>query len=206
MYIIGVDSNKKVISVDNKFARKTIKEKLILAGIDEIGNCGVAGFSLRQVAVACNVSCATPYNYFKNKEGFVVEIIQYIKYQWGLLKTEINKVYKNDEKQQLIELCVFYIKFLVGNPNYRSIIMLDNLGVDDESYNDIENARNFIELELEHYMKINNVSAREARRKSFVIRAIVFEATLLLERGDLENTPENFDFIRYCVARELALV
>lgn len=192
--------------MDNKFARKTIKEKLILAGIDEIGNCGVAGFSLRQVAVACNVSCATPYNYFKNKEGFVVEIIQYIKYQWSLLKTEINKVYKNDEKQQLIELCVFYIKFLVGNPNYRSIIMLDNIEVDDESHKDIESARNFIELELEHYMKLNNVSAREARRKSFVIRAIVFEATLLLERGDIENTPENFDFIRYCIARELALV
>ena len=192
--------------MDNKFARKTIKEKLILAGIDEIGNCGVANFSLRQVAVACNVSCATPYNYFKNKEGFVVEIIQYIKHQWSLLKTEINKLYKNDEKQLLIELCVFYIKFLVGNPNYRSIIMLDSVEVDDESYTDIENARNFIELELEHYMKINNVSAREARRKSFVIRAIVFEATLLLERGDLENTPENFDFIRYCIARELALL
>ena len=192
--------------MDNKFARKTIKEKLILAGIDEIGNCGVANFSLRQVAVACNVSCATPYNYFKNKEGFVVEIIQYIKHQWSLLKTEINKIYKNDEKQQLIELCVFYIKFLVGNPNYRSIIMLDDIAVDDESYNDIESARNFIELELEHYMKINNVSVREARRKSFVIRAIVFEATLLLERGDLDNTAESFDFIRYCIARELALI
>lgn len=192
--------------MDNKFARKTIKEKLILAGIDEIGNCGVAGFSLRQVAVACNVSCATPYNYFKNKEGFVVEIIQYIKHQWSLLKNEINKIYKNDEKQQLIELCVFYIKFLVGNPNYRSIIMLDDIVVDDENYNDIESARNFIEFELEHYMKINNVSVREARRKSFVIRAIVFEATLLLERGDLENTPENFDFIRYCIGRELALI
>ena len=192
--------------MDNKFARKTIKEKLILAGIDEIGNYGVANFSLRQVAVACNVSCATPYNYFKNKDGFVVEIIQYIKYQWSLLKTEINKIYKNDEKQKLIELCVFYIKFLVGNPNYRSIIMLDDIVVDDESNNDIDSARNFIELELEHYMKINNVSAREARRKSFVIRAIVFEATLLLERGDLDNTPENFDFIRYCIARELALI
>lgn len=192
--------------MDNKFARKTIKERLILAGIDEIGNCGVANFSLRQVAVACNVSCATPYNYFKNKEGFVLEIIQYIKYQWSLLKGEINKLYKNDEKKLLIELCVFYIKFLVGNPNYRSIIMLDNIEVDDESYSDIESARNFIELELEHYMKINNVSVRESRRKSFVIRAIVFEATLLLERGDLENTPENFDFIRYCIAKELSLV
>ena len=192
--------------MDNKFARKTIKERLILAGIDEIGNCGVANFSLRQVAVACNVSCATPYNYFKNKEGFVVEIISYIKHQWSLLKTEMSKLYKNDEKQLLIELCVFYIKFLVGNPNYRSIIMLDSIEVDDESYTDIASARNFIELELEHYMKINNVSAREARRKSFVIRAIVFEATLLLEKGDLENTAENFDFIRYCIAKELALV
>lgn len=192
--------------MDNKFARKTIKERLILAGIDEIGNSGVANFSLRQVAVACNVSCATPYNYFKNKEGFVLEIVQYIKYQWSLLKTEINKLYRNDEKQLLIELCVFYIKFLVGNPNYRSIIMLDSIEVDDESYTDIESARNFIELELEHYMKINNVSAREARRKSFTIRAIVFEATLLLERGDLENTPENFDFIRYCIAKELSLI
>ena len=192
--------------MDNKCARKTIKERLILSGIDEIGNCGVAGFSLRQVAVSCNVSCATPYNYFKNKEGFVVEIIQYIKHQWSLLKNEINKLYKNDEKQLLIELCVFYIKFLVGNPNYRSIIMLDGIEVDDESFSDIESARNFIEIELEHYMKINNISAREARRKSFVIRAIVFEATLLLERGDLENTPENFDFIRYCIAKELALV
>lgn len=192
--------------MDNKFARKTIKERLILAGIDEIGNCGVAGFSLRQVAVACNVSCATPYNYFKNKEGFVLEIIQYIKYQWSLLKGEICKLYRNDEKQLLIELCVFYIKFLVGNPNYRSIIMLDSFEVDDESYNDIESARNFIELELEHYMKTNNVGTREARRKSFVIRAIVFEATLLLERGDLENTPESFDFIRYCISKELALI
>ena len=192
--------------MDNKFARKTIKERLILAGIDEIGNCGVANFSLRQVAVACNVSCATPYNYFKNKEGFVVEIIQYIKHQWSLLKGEINKLYRNDEKQLLIELCIFYIKFLVGNPNYRSIIMLDSVEVDDESYTDIENARHFIELELEHYIKINNVSAREARRKSFTIRAIVFEATLLLERGDIENTPESFDFIRYCISKELSLM
>lgn len=192
--------------MDNKFARKTIRERLILAGIDEIGSYGVAGFSLRQVAMACNVSCATPYNYFKNKEGFVLEIIQYIKNQWQLLKAEIDKLYRNDEKQLLIELCVYYVKFLYGNPNYRSIILLDSFEIDDESNTDKDNARNFIELELEHYMKLNNVSKREARRKSFVIRAIVFEAALLLERGDLQNTSENFDFLRYCISKELTLV
>lgn len=192
--------------MDNKFARKTIKEKLILAGIDEIGERGVAGFSLRQVAVACNVSCATPYNYFKNKDGFILEIIRYIRDQWALMKEEIARHYRNEEKQMLVEMCVYYIRFLIANPNYRSIIMLDNLEIDEDQKSDIENARNFISIELEHYLKINNVNERESNRKKFVIRAITYEAAILLERGDVENTPENFEFIRYCISRELAVV
>ena len=192
--------------MDNKFARKTIKERLILAGIDEIGRSGVAGFSLRQVAVACNVSCATPYNYFKNKDGFVLEIIRYIRDQWSLMKSEISKIYRDDEKNMLVEMCVYYIKFLVANPNYRSIIMLDGIGVDAEQKKEIEEARNFIYLELEHYLKINNVNERESNRKRFVTRAITYEAAILLERGDVENTQESFEFIRYCISRELAVI
>lgn len=192
--------------MDNKFARKTIKERLILAGIDEIGKIGIAGFSLRQVAVACNVSCATPYNYFKNKDGFVLEIIRYIRDQWSLMKSEISKIYRDDEKNMLVEMCVYYIKFLVANPNYRSIIMLDGIGVDADQKKEIEEARNFIYLELEHYLKINNVNERESNRKRFVTRAITYEAAILLERGDVENTPESFEFIRYCISRELAVI
>ena len=192
--------------MDNKLARKTIKEKLILSGIDEIGACGVSGFSLRQVALSCNVSCATPYNYFKNKDGFILEIIRYIRDQWILMKTEINKLYADDEKQKLVELCIYYLRFLMANPNYRSIIMLSDLEIDDEQKAEVESARSFIELELEHYLKINNVSEREAKRKKFVIRAIIYEAALLLERGDIEDSPENFEFLRYCVMRELSIV
>lgn len=192
--------------MDNKFARKTIKEKLILAGIDEIGERGVAGFSLRQVAVSCNVSCATPYNYFKNKDGFILEIIRYIRDQWSLVKEEIARHYRNEEKQMLVEMCVYYIRFLIANPNYRSIIMLDNLEVEEDQRSEVEGARNFISIELEHYLKINNVNERESNRKKFVIRAITYEAAILLERGDVENTPENFEFIRYCISRELAVL
>ena len=206
--VLSIIMLKKAVktTMDNKFARKTIKERLILAGIDEIGRSGVAGFSLRQVAVACNVSCATPYNYFKNKDGFVLEIIRYIRDQWSLMKSEISKIYRDDEKNMLVEMCVYYIKFLVANPNYRSIIMLDGIGVDAEQKKEIEEARNFIYLELEHYLKINNVNERESNRKRFVTRAITYEAAILLERGDVENTQESFEFIRYCISRELAVI
>lgn len=206
--VLSIIMLKKAVKtiMDNKFARKTIKERLILAGIDEIGKIGIAGFSLRQVAVACNVSCATPYNYFKNKDGFVLEIIRYIRDQWSLMKSEISKIYRDDEKNMLVEMCVYYIKFLVANPNYRSIIMLDGIGVDAEQKKEIEEARNFIYLELEHYLKINNVNERESNRKRFVTRAITYEAAILLERGDVENTPESFEFIRYCISRELAVI
>lgn len=191
--------------MDNKFARKTIKERLILAGIDEIGECGVAGFSLRRVAVACNVSCATPYNYFKNKDGFILEIIHYIRDQWSLMKGEIAKIYRDDEKNMLVEMCIYYIKFLVANPNYRSILMLEGVAVDADQKKEIEAARNFMYLELEHYLKINNVNERESNRKRFVTRAITYEAAILIERGDVENTPESFEFIRYCISRELTV-
>ncbi len=182
--------------MENSAARTTIKERLILAGIDEIGNCGLSEFSLRQVALACNVSCATPYNYFKNKEGFIKEIKGYLMSQWELFKTEIVSAHREDERNMLAQICVYFIKFLIANPNYRDIIMsnLENSG---------DFTRDFMELELEHYLKINSFGEKETKRKIFAIRAITYEAALMFENGELPNTEESFDFVRYCVKKEL---
>lgn len=188
--------------MEDSIVRTTIKEKLILAGIEEIGNCGISDFSFRHVAAMCNVSCATPYNYFKNKDGFIKEIKKYIREQWLLFKSEIISNYRDDERRMLAEIAVFYVRFLIANPNYRSVIMAashDGLNAEDD------HTRDFMDIELEHYMKINSFGEREAKRKSFVIRAIVYEAALLFEKNEIENREENFDFLRYCVIKELMI-
>ena len=56
--------------------QKNMRERLLLAGIDEINTQGVTGFSIRRVAENCGVSCAAPYKHFKDKRDFIASIIE----------------------------------------------------------------------------------------------------------------------------------
>ena len=97
----------------------TLRHRLLVAGTNEIGQYGIANFSLRRVAAACGTSCAAPYRHFKNKEAFILEILRYIEGQWELLCSQILSLYEGDIRKQLIEVCIAYIRFWVANPNYR---------------------------------------------------------------------------------------
>ena len=62
-------------------ALKALRERIILSGIAEISRNGITGFSMRRVAASCNISCATPYSYFENKDNFILEMLRYIRAQ-----------------------------------------------------------------------------------------------------------------------------
>ena len=53
--------------MEEEYFSDTVRDKLIIAGADEISRYGMTNFSLRRVAATCNVSCAAPYKHFKNK-------------------------------------------------------------------------------------------------------------------------------------------
>ena len=58
------------------------RERLILAGIQELEANGLSGFSLRKVAQRCGVSCAAPYKHFKDKGELVLAIAEHYNAQW----------------------------------------------------------------------------------------------------------------------------
>ena len=58
------------------------KEKLIIAGMDDIRFHGVQGFSLRRAAAACGVSCAAPYKHFADKQELFGAMIEYVEKAW----------------------------------------------------------------------------------------------------------------------------
>ena len=58
------------------------RERLILAGVEELNAYGVQHFSTRRVAKACGVSCAAPYKHFKDTHAFIAEILGYINRQY----------------------------------------------------------------------------------------------------------------------------
>ncbi|MBR5230556.1 MAG: TetR family transcriptional regulator [Firmicutes bacterium] len=160
-----------------------LKEKLLVAGIDEIANHGVKDFSLRRVAAACGASCAAPYKHFKNKEEFIEQIIGYVEKRWNLLATQISSAI-SDDRQRIAELCVANIRFKIANPIY-------TVGSSDD----------IIAAELKTYCDNNELSNGESR--IFAVSALVAGTAALIECGKLENKPETLELLRSRVLSEL---
>lgn len=172
-----------------------IKEKLILAGIQEIEKNGVRNFSLRQVAKRCNVSCAAPFKHFKDKEDFINAINKYIYERWYIRQEKIKNKYPDDVETQLFEMIIEYIRFYVEFPYFIPIVLLNdslNNGKGGELKHDLSiSARRLIR----RYCAQTNMDKSTEKRKTFIMKSIIYGAALLISNGDLEYNEENFELI-----------
>ncbi|MGN1081322.1 MAG: TetR/AcrR family transcriptional regulator [Acutalibacteraceae bacterium] len=167
---------------------EALREKLIIAGADEIEKHGVSDFSLRRVASACGASCAAPYKHFKSKDEFVAEVAKYISGKWELLRDQIEKSY-DDKKTRIVELCVANVKFRVSNPLYGKISSFDSSPTD------------FIRSEIGWYCS----SHPEIDEKSaaFTVSALVCGTASLILSGEVENSANTFSLLRERISSEL---
>ena len=109
--------------MENNFIEKSVRTRLIVAGINELEERGIRDFSLRRAALRAEVSCAAPYRHFKDKEEFISEIIKYISSKWMLLCREIERIFADDKRRLIIELATSNLRFWLANANYRSVLM-----------------------------------------------------------------------------------
>lgn len=179
--------------MEDEFFSDTVRDRLIVAGADEISQYGMNNFSLRRVASACNISCAAPYKHFKNKEDFILEIIRYINRQWELLYEQILTLFEDDSLRKLTEVCVAYVRFWVANPNYRSV-----LAVSEQEPTSVS-----IDGMIRKYCTDKGADDYEAERTVIAIKALVYGVTVMIESGELENTPKTYEYIRATLEKEL---
>jgi len=183
----------------------SVKEKLILAGIEEIEQNGVQYFSLRRVAGKCKVSCAAPYKHFDGKLGLVIAIIEYINEQWYKRQEVVVAKLQGDYRRQLTEISLEYIRFLVENPHFRSIIML-NFGKMDVSQAHMKSELSCCTQNLiRKYCEQVNLSRDKEIMKTFVVRSLIYGAAIMIDNGELENNGKNFEFISKAIEREFDL-
>lgn len=185
--------------------QKNMRETLVLAGINEINAHGVHGFSIRRVAEACGVSCAAPYKHFKDKREFIAAIIEYVNGQWRERQQQVLSVCNSSIREQLVEVSVNYIRFLMEKPFYRSILMLK----DDEFDNIYHKVRGHMssrsqQLEREFFAS-SDMDIPTQRRKLYVVRALIFGAIFMFDTGEMQYNEETMDWIRYNIDREFDL-
>lgn len=181
----------------------TVKEKLIIAGISELERHGIADFSLRRVASSCNVSCAAPYKHFPGKEDFIREIVGYIHNQWIMLQSQVMSVFENDTGKQLTEMCVAYIRFWIGNRNFRAVLMMNtDTIVSGESNTKQHMSQCIRELSAKYCMEKG--AAEDVQEElAFCINALVYGAALMTDSNMLSGNEDTINMLRKSIEKEL---
>ncbi len=179
---------------------------MILAGIEELNQNGIQRFSVRRVANICGVSCAAPYKHYKDKQSFIAAILTYIDEKWEARQNTVTKQFAAaPTREKLLNVCMEYIRFLVENPHLRSIIMF-KLDVNDKEFSILRGKLSKPTYALvSQYCTEVGMSADVRRRKTFVVRSLIYGAALMFDNGELAYTPENQEFVAYSIDREFDL-
>jgi AcrR family transcriptional regulator len=184
---------------------KNVREQLIIAGIQEINEYGLQSFSIRRIANECGVSCAAPYKHFRDRQSFIAAIIDYINKQWFERQQKILKALPNDTRRQLVETSLDYVRFLVENPHFRSIIMLKDEEFDSEYKNLRGKISGLSQGLIKRYCKEANMSEDSEKRKTYIVRSLIYGASLMFDNGELEYNEENMRFVEFSIDREFDL-
>ena len=115
-----------------------LRNALIEAGIELINDKGIHQFSLRRVAVICEVSHTAPYAHFKDIDSLLHAMSEHVAVQF----TEtLNAVIEGREIEESVitELGKAYIAFFIKHPNYFQFLFYQSglkIDLDDEKSSD----------------------------------------------------------------------
>ena len=185
--------------------RTNNREALINAGVAEINRKGLNGFSMRHAAEVCGVSCAAPAKHFGDKNGFIAAIIKKIIKQWHDIQRGIVEQSDGDIRKALVESSVEYVKFLVENPHFISIIT-----VKDDDFTSIYRDLRF---ELSYatgrmvlkYCKQVGMPIEVRERKLYVVRSLIYGAALMFDNKEMRYNESNLQYVREMIDREFDL-
>ncbi|MBQ2678076.1 MAG: TetR/AcrR family transcriptional regulator [Firmicutes bacterium] len=185
--------------------RTNNREALINAGVAEINRKGLNGFSMRHAAEVCGVSCAAPAKHFGDKNGFIAAIIKKIIKQWHDVQRGIVEKSGGDIRKALVESGVEYVKFLVENPHFISIIT-----VKDDDFTSIYRDLRF---ELSYatgrmvlkYCKQVGMPIEVRERKLYVVRSLIYGAALMFDNKEMRYNESNLQYVREMIDREFDL-
>lgn len=191
--------------MEEYYATEAIRERLIIAGIRELELHGLNDFSLRRVAMSCEVSCAAPYRHFKGKEDLILEIIRYINRQWELLQEQITNAFPQDLKKQLVEIGIAHIRFWIANPNFRSVLLLEESSANNPRSSERKKISGRLNDAVRSYCTEERISSEQAEEIAYAYQALIYGTVLMLGNQELENTPQTIARIRSRLTSVLTL-
>lgn len=179
-----------------------LRQALILGGIREINTNGITGFSLRRVAEACGVSCAAPYRHFKDKKALIAAIIDYVNEQWAQRQEEVLANCSDSLREQIVEISVNYVRFLMEQPDYRTVLMLKDAEFDNLYHKKRTQFGSLSQTLSGQLFTMSGLERDVWERKTMVFRGLIFGMVMLFDAGEFEYNETNLQHLRYTLDRE----
>lgn len=183
-----------------------LREALILAGIHEINANGIAAFSIRRVAESCGVSSAAPYRHFESKRDFIAAIIDYVNDQWAERQEEILAEVGGGLREQIIAICIGYVRFLMDVPTYRNILMLKDEEFDNLYHKKRTQFGSLSQTLNAQLLQASGYSQEVWERKLMTVRALIFGVLVLFDAGEFEYNDQTMEYLRYTINREFEIL
>jgi AcrR family transcriptional regulator len=173
--------------MEENYIEESVKKRLILAGLKELESHGTVDFSLRRVALSAEVSCAAPYRHFKSREDLIEAIIAYIKKQWLLMCHTIEEAMP-DLDARVCALCVAYMRFWIGNPNFRGVLFLSD-------HADVLGFAAKLTEALSALASMRGEGDTYVKNVRTTLLTLVYGSVFLMLRGELSASKEALDRI-----------
>ena len=178
------------------------REKLILAGMEEIRLHGIQGFSLRRAAKSCGVSCAAPYKHFSDKEEIFSAMVSYVNEKWRSRLKEKLIVSSHSVENVIADTAVDYVDFLCSNPHFRSVLMIKETGLDSPISIQSVGLSIPVKRLFVIYGRKKGLDGAELRSRIFMIRSLIYGATIILG-SDPAMREAKGDALRRAILAEL---
>ncbi len=172
---------------------KSVRERLVISGLKELHEHGIADFSLRRVAIDAQVSCAAPYRHFKDKNELIGAIIEYIASRWRLLCREISSAFSYDKGRLVLELSVASLRFWIANGSFRTILMTADVRFADML---AEFDKPIDEAVVAYFAECTDSISSSAADCIYTIHALISGTVLLITQGRLSPSAAAVDELR----------
>lgn len=178
------------------------KEKFIDAALKELYLYGTAGFSIRNVAKECGLSCAAPYRHFKNKNELIEEVINAVSERWRKRVVSITENHHGTTREKIIDIAIEYIRFLCENPGYFTVAVMNEKFLSPEQVRKKSLVSQEVRDIIDGYGKEVGMSEEAKKRKTFIVRALILGTAEMMTADSLRYTEENLNMVRSCIDRE----
>ena len=171
------------------------RERLIQAGIQELELNGLSGFSLRKVAQRCGVSCAAPYKHFQNKSELVRAIAAHYNEQWAARQRRVLEGAEDDITRKLQEVCKEYLRFLLDNPNYCTLVTLTDAATGKWFMQSLFDGTTPSKRLVQEYCAFHHIAPETAHVKVVLLRGLFFGVAMLVGSGELELSESRIEML-----------